>query len=81
MHICNFSTTNNFNNKKPIPGHLYQLTGGIYRERIYLCTKDNSLVSLRDGVFWSKQGSGFGKVTSPEKWKDVTEEYCLEKIE
>ena len=69
---------------KPIPGHLYMHIdpGNGCDGNIFICTEDNFLIDLDDGKVWSIEG-GFGvsQYSSPKYWKDVTDEYCLQRIE
>lgn len=72
MNIC--ETTVAEKNPPLISGHLYthDEVGMIY---IY-CAVNKSLINLVHGTKWSNERV-FGPLTG---WKDVTDEYCLQKV-
>ena len=72
MKICNDTESTN---PKLIRGHLYTHDD----VDIYLCTYANRLVSLTTGNSWCKD-DGYGAACPWLEWKDVTDQYCLQKI-
>lgn len=75
MKICTEGDTKKSDIPELIGGHIYQFENG----KIYIYNfRTRSLISLHDGAIWRYRSSfgGYG-----EKFKDVTDKYCLMKIE
>ena len=78
MKICEEKTESKFKTVY-IPGHIYRRKEGKYMDQLYFANYSGLLSNLRDGSGWANTDQ-FGN-TGGEGFEDVTDQYCLKKIE
>jgi len=73
MNICGYK------HPELIPGHLYQNDSVVFGDEIYMyCKFSGLLVALNDGEEWvNNSDEPFGRGA---QWTDVTDQYCLKKV-